>query len=52
MKRRGWKETHVRLRGVTVTTFEGPGDDFLLVIHGQRRTRATRKGKLRTTNRK
>lgn len=42
---RGWKETQVRLRAVTVTTFDGPDDDFLIVIHGKRRPPKERKRK-------
>jgi hypothetical protein len=42
MKRRAWEETQVGLRKVTVTTFDGPGDDFLIVIRGKRQTSAPR----------
>ena len=31
-----WRETQVQLSRTTVTTFDGPGADFLLVIHGRR----------------
>jgi hypothetical protein len=41
-KRRGksaknWVEKAVHLSGGTVTLFEGPGDDWLLVLHGRRK---------------
>lgn len=35
-QRRGWKQTTVRLDAVTAATFDGPGDDFVLVMRGTR----------------
>ena len=32
-----WRETQVQLSRTTVTTFEGPGDDFTIVVHGRRK---------------
>jgi hypothetical protein len=35
-KRKKWTERRVTLKGsTTVTTFTGPGADFLVVIHGK-----------------
>lgn len=35
--RQAFKETAVRLSRATVTTFEGPGRDWLLVVSGERK---------------
>lgn len=34
---RNWIEKAVQLSTGTVTLFEGPGDDWLLVLHGRRK---------------
>lgn len=36
VSRRDWVEKGVRLSSATVTLFEGPADDWLLVLHGRR----------------
>jgi len=48
-----WRETQVRLSRTTVTTFDGPGTEFLLVIHGRRdrAARTTRQNATKTNNR-
>jgi len=56
MASRGWKERSVRLSRATVTTFDGPGAEWTLIVHGKRsgaarvtrqkaqRTRTTKRG--------
>lgn len=35
-KRRTWRETQISLSRATITTFDGPGLDFLFVVAGAR----------------
>jgi hypothetical protein len=38
---RKWSERTVRLRSATLTTFDGPGDEVTVVVHGKRAAVAT-----------